>query len=147
MPGDFTARIDELIEQTGDGALIGSVVVDQVYARYQHERMDLKHPRGGEAKYLVTPLMQRYQQYLHTLARAALDGDLPSAMADSMEDLSQAVFEKAPREFWDLRESGHPMVNDGNTLIYDRAPVVHRLSEAELTVKSRLRSEGLGGGA
>lgn len=147
MPGDFAARIDELIEQTGDGALIGSVVVDQIYARIQHERLDFKHPQGGQAKYLVQPLMQRYHLYLNQLARAVLGGDLPGAMADAMEDLSQQVFEKAPREFWDLRESGHPMVNDGNTLVYDRAPLVHRLSEGELAVKDRLRARGLGGGA
>lgn len=148
MAGDFASRLEELIESVGEGKLTGSVVVDQVYAKYQHERMDLKHPNGGQAKYLSGPLLEQMRGYVGRLAQNVLRGSLDGAMAANMEDLSKQVFEKAPREFWDLRESGHPRVlNNEGMPVYDRAPVVHRLSKGELKVKDRLRSQGLGGGA
>lgn len=146
--GNFAERVDQLIEQVGDGALTGSVVVDQVYAKAQHERMDYKHPQGGQAKYLSGPLLMKHRGYIQDLTdRVLTDGGLTRAMIGNMEDLSQEVFDKAPREFWDLRESGHPSVTDGSVVVYNRLPVVHRLSPGELKVKNRLRSRGLGGGA
>lgn len=146
MAGDFAARMDELIEAVGDGDLIGSVVVDQVYAKYQHERMDLKHPEGGQAKYLSGPLLDNYRDYIGRLAQNVLHGSLTDAMAASMESLSLQVWDKAPRDFWDLRQSGHPMVMNQGMPVYDRPPIVHRLTEAELRMKDRLRAMGLGGG-
>jgi hypothetical protein len=147
VAGDFFERIDELLESVGDGELKGSVVVDQVYAQAQHERMDFKHPRGGQAKFLAGPFMNKYRGYLQQIASAVLDGNAREAMTDVVEDLSKEVFDKAPREFWDLRESAHPFVNDDETVVYDRPAIVHRLSEGELKIKARLRSRGLGGGA
>lgn len=147
VAGDFTERIDELLEAVGDGELTGSLVVDQVYAKYQHERMDLKHPNGGQAKYLGGPIMEHAGTYVGRLADNVLRGSLAAAMERNMEDLSKEVFEKAPRDFWDLRESGHPRVLNGDQVVYDRAPIVHRLSPGELKIKARLKSQGLGGGA
>lgn len=147
MAGNFAARMDELIESVGDGELTGSVVVDQVYAKYQHERMDLRHPNGGQAKYLGGPLMLNARDYVAKLADNVLHGSLEVAMTQVVEDLSKEVFEKAPRDFWDLRESAHPSVLNDGMPVYDRPPVVHRLSEGELKVKARLKRQGLGGGA
>lgn len=147
MAGDFGARMDDLIASVGEGKLTGRVVVDQVYAKYQHERMDLQHPRGGQAKYLTTPLMAKFRDYYKDLAGEVLHGSLKASMIKSMEDLAaKQVFDYAPREFEDLRESGHPIVNDDGFDVYDRAPLVHRLTAGELKVKDRLRSQGLGGG-
>ncbi|HYF73154.1 MAG TPA: hypothetical protein VD864_10060 [Nocardioides sp.] len=147
MAGDFSERMDALMDMVGDGELEGSVVVDQVYALAQHERMDYRHPNGGQAKYLSGPLLENVRQYIGRLADAALLGGLSGAMTANVEDLSKEVFNKAPRDFWDLRESAHPrVVNDGEP-VYDRAPTVHRLSPGALKVKSRLKSQGLGGGA
>jgi hypothetical protein len=147
MAGDFAARMDELIEAVGDGALTGSVVVDQVYAKYQHERMDLRHPKGGQAKYLSGPLLENYRAYISRLAQNVLHGSLTGAMERNVEALSREVFDKAPRDFWDLRESAHPSVLNAGMPVYDRAPVVHRLTPGQLRVKDRLRAQGLGGGA
>lgn len=147
MPGDFAERIDQLIESVGDGVLTGSVVVDQVYARAQHERLDYRHPNGGQAKYLGGPLLNNYRGYFQRLAQNVLHGSLPGAMEANVEDLSKEVFDKAPRDFWDLRESAHPRVLNDGVPVYDRAPVVHRLTAGELRVKARLRAQGLGGGA
>ncbi len=143
MAGDFGARMDELIAAVGDGELTGSVVVDQVYAKYQHERMDLKHPQGGQAKYLSGPLLQKYRDYLHQLAGSVLHGSLQGAMELVAEDLAtKQVFDHAPREFQDLRQSGHPRVLNGEEIVYDRAPIVHRLTEAELKAKDKARAQG-----
>ena len=36
MDSSFGARIDELAHLVGGGELVGTVVVDQIYAAYQH---------------------------------------------------------------------------------------------------------------
>jgi hypothetical protein len=117
----------------------GSVTVDQVYAHYQHERMDLHHPRGGGPKYLERPLFEHYRLYLYRIAHGWLEDGGKRAMADSMTDLSHGVIAQAPVEFWDLRFSGHPMVTVGERTTFDQPPSVHRLSAEELKRKSRIR--------
>lgn len=145
MAGNFSERMDELIAQTPEH-VTGTVVVDQVYAQYQHEGMDLKHPRGGRAKYLGGPLIENYVSYYQRLADALLDGDTTKAMIHNMEDLStEGVYKNAPWEFADLKASGHPIVEENGATVYDRAPMVHRLSEQELKDKGDLRRMGLGG--
>jgi hypothetical protein len=140
----FEARLTELAQSVGQGTLHGSVVVDQVYAQYQHEGLDLKHPSGGVAKYLESPLYGKHRDYFQRIADHVLAGDLISAMADNVESLSRQVYELAPREFHDLRASGHPSVTDQGSVVYDRLPNVHRLTSDELAAKSHLRALGFG---
>jgi hypothetical protein len=140
MTGTFALRARELREHTGNGELLsGSVTVDQVYAHFQHERMDLRHPRGGHARFLAVPLETRFRMYLGWIARDIFDDGGKRAMARAMVDLSDQVEWHAPVEFWDLRRSGHPQVHQGIRQTYDRSPTVHRLSPAELKAKSRIR--------
>jgi hypothetical protein len=129
----FDDRIGELAALVGDGELRGSTVVDQLYARYQHEEMQLNHPRGGQAKYLESPLHSQYSGYLEDIARRTLETGPVEPMIDAMEDLAtEQLGQYAPVEFGNLRESGHPsVVSDGET-VYDREPVQRRLTEAEL---------------
>lgn len=138
MSGTFTARIDELRHRIGDGQrLVGTVEVDQVYSRMQHERLDLMHPRGGGPKFLEKPLMDHFRDYLTDYAKTVLsDGGQP-AMKRSMEHLSDQVEVLAPREWGDLRKSGHPQVKLGERTVYDRAPKAARLTKEELRAKSR----------
>lgn len=145
MKGTFGDRIDELTARTGSdqSRLRGVVIVDQRYAHFQHERLDLHHPRGGHARYLAVPLEQKYRGYLEEIASGFLDDGGRDAMVRAMEDLSDSLYESAPVEFWDLRRSGHPVVEHGVRVIYDRPPVQHRLTDAELRAKSRLRYLGL----
>lgn len=138
----FEARLEELGRQVGDGVLAGGVEVDQVYARYQHEGMDLKHPRGGRAKYLESPLYEKHRDYYGRLADHVLDGTLTDAMRDVVESLSTEVYDNAPVEFHDLRRSGHPTVTDGDALVYDRPAEVHRLTALELRAKAESRALG-----
>lgn len=138
----FEAKLDELAGMVGDGTLRGAVEVDQVYAQYQHEGLDLRHPRGGQAKYLEQPLYAHHRDYVQALADNVLRGSLVAAMEDNMEDLAGEVYDLAPREFHDLRASGHPTVSSGGTIVYDRPPMVARLTVAQLKAKDQLRALG-----
>lgn len=138
MPSTFAERIEELRTLTGRGRrLQGTVTCDQIYAKYQHERAELHHPRGGGPFYLRNPLMAHYRDYLADYARTVLhDGGQP-AMKRSVEHLSDQVEVTAPREWGDLLKSGHPQVTLGGETVYDRAPKAARLSAGELKAKSR----------
>jgi hypothetical protein len=135
--GTFDARIDELRKMVGKGELRGSVTVDQRYAHYQSERLDLRHPRGGGPKFLERPLMDHFRDYLDDYAKTVLDDGGQDAMKRSMEHLSDEVEITAPREWGDLMFSGSPKVEQGGHEIYHRPPKVGRLSEQELKAKSR----------
>ena len=141
MSGDWREKFAELRHMTriGEGVIHCQVIMDQVYAHYQHERLDLRHPHGGHARYLATPLFTRYPKYLADYARSfTTDGGIRS-LERSMEDLSDQAGWHAPYEFGDLAASGHPMVRIGDHIEYDRPPKQHRLTEAELRIKNRLR--------
>lgn len=140
MAGDFHRRIDELLSNVGSGVLVGRVVVDQVYAKYQHERLDLQHPRGGHAKYLERPLFDNSGTYLRRIADSVLSDGGKEGMIKSMEDLAGdgGVATEAPVLWGDLRRSGHPIVEDDERPIYDRPPLSRRLTEEELRAKGRL---------
>lgn len=136
----FRDRIAELRQRTSLGSTLrGQVVVDQVYAHYQHEHPWFRHPRGGHAFYLSTPLFNGHRAYLGAVARTWLDDGGQRAMRDAMEHLSDQVEITAPLEFADLRRSGHPSVQAGRRTVYDRPPKQRRLSEDELRRKARLR--------
>lgn len=138
LPGDFAKRIDELSELVGSGHLHGQVEVDQVYAQFQHEGLDLHHPRGGQALYLWAPLMDHHPEWLEKYAGSVLEDGGAPAMIDAMEALAgdDGVGRLAPVELGDLRASGHPTVTSDGHTIYDRAPRQHRLSEEELRLKA-----------
>lgn len=140
MSGDFTTRLDEVAERVGKGSLTGMVEVDQIYAQWQHEGLDFRHPRGGQALYLQQPLMDHHADYLQRIADGVLDDGGKDAMREVVEDLAEdgGVATHAPLEFGDLRDSGHPTVTDDGAVIYDRPPRQHRLSDEELKAKYRL---------
>lgn len=138
MTGTFDERITELMERVGGGELTGHVEVSQIYAEYQHNGLDFHHPRGGQALYLQAPLMERFPLYLEAVAKTVLDDGGKAGMIASMEDLSDAVAVTAPVEFANLRASGHPYVTDNGEVVYDRAPLQHRLSEEELRAERGL---------
>lgn len=143
--GDYKERLSELRDTLFGperaSRLRGEVIVDQVYAHYQHERLDLRHPRGGGALYLQKPMFASFRHYLGDIARTMLEDGGREGMRRSMEDLAGdgGVKAHAPFEFGDLRRSGHPRVLLDDRVIFDRDPEQHRLSEAELRIKARLR--------
>jgi hypothetical protein len=134
----FAERAAELRRITGTpDRMRMQVTVDQVYAHYQHEGLELHHPRGGRALYLQIPLFEHFRDYLADYARHVLRDGGRASLKDSAEHLSDEVETNAPREWGDLMRSGHPEVHQGERVIYDRPPKVGRLSEAELKLKSR----------
>ena len=134
MAGTFAERIDVLSEMVGRGELVGSVVVDQLYAQIQHEHLEYNHPRGGQALYLQAPLMEHYEGYLGEIARTVLDDGGKEAMKAAVEDLAEdgGVATRAPVLYANLRASGHPSVTSDGETVYDRPPRQHRLTEEEL---------------
>lgn len=139
MAGTFEARTKKLLDKHMGGKLRGEVIVDQVYAKYQHENLALKHPRGGKAKYLWHPVLADVNKTMEQLATRTLWGDPDRAMIRAVERWAKGVEKEAPVEFGDLRLSGHPRVKRGGNLIYDRPPIAHRLSEREIEAKRALR--------
>ena len=111
----------------------GRVVVDQLYAQFQHEDLALHHPRGGQARYLAAPLYENATAYMDHLALTVLEDGGKDAMREITEDLCDQVFDAAPLLFGNLKRSGHPTVEDGGVVIYDREPDAHRLSEEEIS--------------
>lgn len=132
--------MDELAALVGKGELIGSVVVDQVYAQKQHEDHTLSHPRGGGPSYLSQPLLDNREKYLRQIAGSVLENGGTSGMQSAMEDLAGegGVARRAPVHWGDLRRSGHPSVTSDGQTVYDRPPYARRLSEEELRAKARL---------
>lgn len=130
----------ELAARIGSGDLTGRVVVDQVYAKMQHEDLTLRHPRGGEPRYLAQPLLDHRDDYLRGIARTVLEDGGTDGMRTAVEDLAGqgGVATHAPVLWGDLRRSGHPSVTSGGATVYDRAPLARRLSEEELAAKARL---------
>ena len=139
---EFSDNIERLLADTPE-RVTGHVVVDQVYAHYQHEHPELHHPDGGGPFYLTEPLFLKADRYLAHIASKAVASHgvngIVEAMTENMEDLSKEVYDRAPWEFGDLRASGHPIVEKDGEVVYDRAPMVHRLSKEELAIKSHLR--------
>lgn len=138
--GEFGKRCRELLSIVGDNTIEGKVVVDQVYAKFQHESLDLAHPHGGGAKFLTKSLMQSYRSVYRGLARDAYRRyGLVSAMSQGMEQIAKGVYQNAPHEFNYLRNSASPRVKDRGRIVYNRPPVVKRLSKAQLRAKDRAR--------
>jgi hypothetical protein len=135
---DFGEGLLELSEFIGHGDLVGSVIVDQIYAHYQHERLDLHHPRGGGPKYLERPLYEDASLFMEIIAENLLKDGPVRGMAQCMEHLSARIEITAPVLFWNLRRSGHPMVTSDGEIVYDREPYQHRLTEEELKAEGRL---------
>ena len=94
---------------------------------------------AAEPKFLERPLFDHYREYLEDYASTVLADGGRGAFKRSMDHLSDQVAVHAPVEFTHLRRSGHPIVTLGTTVIHDREPEVHRLTDAELRAIDRLR--------
>lgn len=152
----FEERFSVLAEIVGDGDLAGSVEYDQAYAQNQHETLNFKHLQGGQAKFLETVIQGEFERYLERIAKDMLEDGGKEGMIDSMEDLAQrssqlAPVGPAPRGKTQplhpglLRDSAHPVVKDGNSIIYDR-PGAPRQQEHDVTPGDRRGNRGRVGG-
>lgn len=138
--GDFEKRINELLERVGDGRLRGEVRIDQVYARYQHERPDLHHSVGN-MHFLSIPLNTHYRSYFEHIGDKVLDegGGIVQGMVSSCESLANSSSTQTPVDFNNLSRSAGITVRDQGAVVYHREPRQQRLSEAELKALRRGR--------
>lgn len=136
---------DKLRKLVGKGPLKGKLVVDQVYARYQHERLDLKHPRGGYPKYLWLSLVVGKEAMLAKLAKSVLETGPVEGMKRAMEDQDSRLPKYAPIWLNNLRNSGNPQVFDNGAKVYDRPARQPRMTREQLKALRRGRNgEGPG---
>ena len=56
---------------TGPSRTVGQVSFSAPYAMVQHEHTEYNHPKGGNAKYLESPLKQNTGKYVKYLADSA----------------------------------------------------------------------------
>ena len=146
MAGDFNARINNLIRTVGIGELEGSVLIDQVYAQYQHEGLNLKHPGGGKSHFLTDPLIANFPTYYQWMATDLFsEGGPKDVMKHAMEDLNDSAYNQAPKFFRDLAWSGAVRVKVNGTTVILIPAGRKRLTKAELRAKSRLWNKTKGG--
>lgn len=140
--GEFRKRTNKLIRDVGTTTLEIKVVVNQAYAQNQHETLYFAHPSGGGPKFLTRALVQSHRSIMRGMARDALrPRGLVSAAIVGAEKISKGVYQNAPHEFNDLRNSAHPTVREGSRKVYDRAPIVKRLTKTQLRAKDRARGK------
>lgn len=94
--------------------------------------MDLRHPNGGQAKFLETALHEHADEYYQGIADKVLDGAINDGMIAAVDKLDNHSAELTPKEATVLARSGHLTVTDNGATVYDKPPEVPRLSEAEL---------------
>lgn len=73
--GDLRANCSVSPLKTEGSRLEVKVGYDLPYAIVQHERLDFRHPKGGEAKYLERPFEENkdlYERYIGEAVRNAL---------------------------------------------------------------------------
>lgn len=73
--GDLRSSGKVVIEGRGKGSVqYGTTPETAQYALVQHERMDFKHPRGGQAKYLENAMTREAKRIFQIMAQAARRG-------------------------------------------------------------------------
>ena len=139
--------IQQLIDRTGGGAIQSQVVVDQVYAQVQHEALEFRHPRGGQAKYLETGLFSGYAGWMEKFAVRVLNArtDADKIWHDEVgKGLKGTVPKLAPVEFGDLRQSAALTTSVSGRPVFVEPAAQPRLTDWELEGKDHLRESGLG---
>jgi hypothetical protein len=114
-------------------------VFDQVYAKYQHERLDLRHPNGGKARYLADPLYEGHGKYYAEVVAELFTGGAVAAMTKAVESWNDAVKGQTPVDLNNLRMSGTRTVWDNGALASLHPAEQGRLSEAALRALKRYR--------
>ena len=134
----FTDSMD-MLEAQVRGRWSARVEVNQVYAHYQEVHPEFNHPRGGQAFYLRDTVY--HGQWLAKAAHGIIgEGgvDVQGALRGVAEGMVLGVYQRAPVEFADLRQSGRPYVTRDFAQVFSRPARVGRLSTEQLKAKSRV---------
>lgn len=136
----------ELASRTSGPNVKATVTVNQPYAQDQHETLFYKHPRGGQAKYLETPLFTLSAKWIQEFANRLLapGRDAAHGWGGVGRSLVKAMPKFTPVEFGDLKQSAALEVREGGSLIIDEPPIQPRLTDSELDAKDHMRHGGLG---
>lgn len=65
--GTLRASGDVDVDDLGD-TVVATVSFNTIYAARQHEELDWRHPKGGQAKYLEQPLRENASRYERAIA-------------------------------------------------------------------------------
>lgn len=147
MARKASVGIQSLIERTSGAKVEAKVIVDQVYAEMQHEALEFRHPRGGQAKYLEGPMFENYSKWMQQYASRFLRRG-----SDAVRDwfngpgsaLHGVVAKHAPIEFGDLKRSAGLVVKVGSAVKFTKPAEQPRLNDWELEGKDHMRLSGLG---
>lgn len=127
MVNSFPERINNLINEVGDGSIVMGTVVQQPYAAAQHQRGHEQYKYGppavGIERYLEIPFAASIEQYMMRLARSAVVPEgtrLPDAARENADHMAGLVRRYAPVKTGWLRESADAYVYDGGVTVYYR---------------------------
>ena len=65
--GTLRSSMGLWLKQEGD-TIIGEISFNEKYAAYQHEHVELNHPKGGECKYLERAALEKYDMIAEEVA-------------------------------------------------------------------------------
>lgn len=133
--------IQDLIDRTGGPKVVARVKVDQIYAKYQHESLDLKHTTG-QAKYLEAPMFENAPRLMQNFANRLLVRGTNTAREWGRhvgQPVHGYVRKFAPKLFGDLGQSASLTVKEGNTIVSSIPAIQNRLNKAQLKAKDKAR--------
>ena len=147
----FAEGVDELKAMAGPRHLTGVIRVNQVYAHYQDSGRGphgkpaaaFSHPRGGKAEYLSGQMRVRRDEFIQGWADQVLRGSMVSNFIRDLTSVADRVFVDAPREFEVLRNSTALALYGDGAPIFERPPLVARLSEAQIKALRGVRGGSL----
>lgn len=135
----FDQRMQELADHVGGGKVIGRIRFDQSYAEEQHEDMALRHPGGGEAKFLYNALQTVGRRFPARIAAELYDTIPRNTMLEVSREVGEDAQRRAPIWTGDLRASMAIDILDAGAIVYRQPPVRKRLTAKELEEKSKRR--------
>jgi hypothetical protein len=136
MADTFQRRTRDLIRKVGDGDITSNIRIDQVYAQVQHDAVEFKHPRGGQAFFLSMPLLKNHPKYLQVLAEGMFRHRTMDLMVDVVLQYHNDVLPKIPLFEGTLRNSMELTVDDAGTQVFKDGPVAKRLTKKARKAKT-----------
>lgn len=136
---EFDQRMQELMDHVGGGKVVARIRFDQPYAEEQHEDMTLRHPGGGQAKFLYNALQTEGRKFPARIAAELYDTLPRNTMLEVAREVGADAQRRAPVWTGDLRDSMAIDILDGGAYVFRQPPVRKRLTDKELEAKSKRR--------
>lgn len=138
MGSTFFRRIEKLDSRIGHGKITASVKVDQLYARYQHERMNLNHHGVGGPKFLTRALFENHDRWYTQIANHLYSPlGVNHWMVRISKNFKSETQKRTPVFLSHLKTSAEARVKEGGAFIY-RGPHTPRLSKRQVRAKAHL---------